>query len=273
MATVYTVAQLLAAAPSSLPKSITIQDTAANISHAFGALFANADVRGIVITDNAALSLPPADFFEALSPGLYGRALSIGNLNGSRVSLSAMSADTVSQLLAAEARHQAPPPIVADTAANIAAALTQLNGDSHVSTIYVQDGGTLCLTATQYTAGGKALGEIVTATSVTVSVTASTKGQSFVATGLNTTWNLQNTGDSFTFHAGFGQDVIAGYQAGKDSFSVDHLLFANFAAMISHAANDGRGNVVITYNAKETITLTGTSVAQLQSHQGDWHFI
>lgn len=271
MATVFTVAQFIAAqASGSLHQPITIQDTATNISHAFGVLFADPNVRAIVVSDNNALCLPPTDFFEALSPGLYGRALSITNLGGGAAHLTAMNAVTVGQLLTDEARHVTPPHVVADTAANVAAALPKLNGDPNVSAIWVQDGAQISLTGGQYQADLHALGEIVTSNTLNVSVTGA--GQSFVSTGLNTDWTLSNTGDSFVFHAGFGQDVVAGYQPGRDSFSVDHSLFANFAAMFSHAASDGRGDVVITYNARETLTLTGVSLSQLQSHASDWRF-
>jgi hypothetical protein len=276
MSTVYTVAEFLAlgAAASAKNATFTIEDTAANVSAAFGDLFANPDVRAIIVSDNGAVSLPPADFFEALSPGLYGRLLSIANANGSAVRMSALNAQTVSVLEADEARRITPSPIVSDTLSNIAAALASLNTDAHVTSIWVQDGGTLSLTAAQYIADIHALGEIVSTTPLIVTAPSGSKGQAFTATNHNTSWTITGaTAESFVFQAGFGQDVIAGYAPGQDSISISHTLFANFAAMFSHTASDGKGDVVITYNANETLTLTNVTLAQVQAHASDFHFI
>lgn len=274
--TTCTVAQFLALGASVSAKGATfvIQDTAANLSAAFGVLFQNSNVRSIIVSDNGVLSLPPTEFFEALSPGLYGRVLSLVNGNGTPVHMAALHAETVAVLLAAEAKHAAVAPLVADTAANIVAALGTLNNDAHVTAIYVDKGGPLNLTAAQYLADGHALGEIISATPISVSVAAGSHGQAFVATGQATSWTLNGaSNESFTFHAGFGQDLVAGYAPGQDSFSFEHTLFANFAAMFSHASSDGKGDVVITYSPNSTLTLTGVTLAQVQAHASDFHFI
>jgi Ca2+-binding RTX toxin-like protein len=76
--------------------------------------------------------------------------------------------------------------------------------------------------------------------------------------------------DLFVFMANFGSDVISDYQAGinfrfgptGDALQFDHTLFADDAAVFAHAAQVG-SNVVITYDAADTITLLNTSLAAL----------
>jgi hypothetical protein len=253
---------------------VTIEDTAANIAAAFGTLFSDKVVRSIVVSNNAPVTLPPADLFEALCPGLYGRVLSITNQNGSPAHLQCGVSDTVGQLLSSEDKHVSVGSYVADTAANIAAALNTLNADPHVSSIFVQNGGALDISGSQYLSDGRAIGEIVSTTALDVSLPSGSHGQTFTATGLNTDWSLGGANaESFVFNAGFGQDLIAGYQPGHDTISFSHTLFANFAAMFSHSASDGRGDVVITYAPGESLTLTGVTLAQVQAHSSDFKFI
>ena len=74
--------------------------------------------------------------------------------------------------------------------------------------------------------------------------------------------------DTFVFHAGYGQDTISDFAAGAavaDVIQVDTSLFANFADIQSHAAQVG-SNTVITYDAANTITLTGVSVSSLNAN-------
>ncbi|WP_166517493.1 M10 family metallopeptidase C-terminal domain-containing protein [Bradyrhizobium canariense] len=64
--------------------------------------------------------------------------------------------------------------------------------------------------------------------------------------------------DTFVFSANFGKDTITDFQAGPavgDVIQFDHALFADFASVLSHTADDGHGNTVITYDANDTITL------------------
>lgn len=42
-------------------------------------------------------------------------------------------------------------------------------------------------------------------------------------------------------------------------------MFANFAALQAHAANDGLGNTVITYDAGNTITLQDVALSSLRA--------
>jgi Ca2+-binding RTX toxin-like protein len=62
--------------------------------------------------------------------------------------------------------------------------------------------------------------------------------------------------DTFVFHAGFGLDTISDFAAGSavgDVIQVDSSLFANFAAIQSHAQQVA-SNTVITLDAGNTIT-------------------
>ena len=74
--------------------------------------------------------------------------------------------------------------------------------------------------------------------------------------------------DTFVFHTGFGLDTISDFAAGPaidDVIQVDTSLFANFAAIQSHAAQVG-ANTVITYDAGNTITLASVTLANLNAN-------
>jgi Ca2+-binding RTX toxin-like protein len=74
--------------------------------------------------------------------------------------------------------------------------------------------------------------------------------------------------DTFVFHAGFGLDTISDFSAGAaigNVIQVDASLFADFAAIQSHASQVG-SNTVITYDAGNTITLTGVSISALNAN-------
>ncbi|MGB9366340.1 MAG: calcium-binding protein [Xanthobacteraceae bacterium] len=74
--------------------------------------------------------------------------------------------------------------------------------------------------------------------------------------------------DTLVFHAGFGLDTISDFAAGAgigDVIQVDTSLFADFAAIQSHAAQVG-SNTVITYDAGNSITLTSVTLASLNAN-------
>jgi Ca2+-binding RTX toxin-like protein len=74
--------------------------------------------------------------------------------------------------------------------------------------------------------------------------------------------------DAFVFHAGFGLDTISDFAAGAsvgDMIQVDTSLFADFAAIQSHATQVG-SNTVITYDAANTITLTAVTMTNLNAN-------
>jgi hypothetical protein len=78
--------------------------------------------------------------------------------------------------------------------------------------------------------------------------------------------------DTFVFDRAFGTETVHGYMPGADNFDINHALFSNFDAMMSHAQQHG-ADVVITYDATDVLTLTGVTVAELHSHAADFHFI
>jgi hypothetical protein len=75
------------------------------------------------------------------------------------------------------------------------------------------------------------------------------------------------------FHAGFGNDTVNGFVAGLgivDMIQVDTSLFADFAAVQSHAAQVG-SNTVITFDTNNTITLNAITLSSLVAD--DFRFV
>lgn len=72
--------------------------------------------------------------------------------------------------------------------------------------------------------------------------------------------------DSFVYRLGFGHDRITDFQSGdhgaRDDLIFDDDLFADFADIMAHAAQVG-GNVVITHDADNSITLEGVVLSEL----------
>jgi Ca2+-binding RTX toxin-like protein len=87
----------------------------------------------------------------------------------------------------------------------------------------------------------------------------------------NDTLTGGNGADTFVFNANFGNDVISDFKPKGDTIQFDQSLFADFADVQAHAANDGNGNVVITYDANNTVTLEDITLAQLRA--GDFVFV
>jgi VCBS repeat-containing protein len=87
----------------------------------------------------------------------------------------------------------------------------------------------------------------------------------------NDTLTGGNGPDTFVFGPNFGKDAITDFLPGTDLIQFDRTLFANFAAVQSHAGDDGHGNTVITLDASDTITLQ--HVAPTALHPGDVLFV
>ena len=68
----------------------------------------------------------------------------------------------------------------------------------------------------------------------------------------------------------FGNDTIADFAAGQDHLQIDHTIFGNFAAVQQHMQQVG-GDVVITYDANNSITLHDAVMANL--HASDFLFV
>jgi Ca2+-binding RTX toxin-like protein len=80
-----------------------------------------------------------------------------------------------------------------------------------------------------------------------------------------------NGGDTFVFDPDFGHDAVSDFKPKTDTIQFDQSLFADFAAVQANAANDGNGNVVITLDADNTVTLEDVTFAQLRA--GDFTFV
>jgi VCBS repeat-containing protein len=71
-------------------------------------------------------------------------------------------------------------------------------------------------------------------------------------------------GDRFVFSGSFGKDVVADFENG-DRLMLDHGQFANYTAVMSHAAQVG-ADVVITLDAANSITLMGLQLSSLKAN-------
>jgi len=63
------------------------------------------------------------------------------------------------------------------------------------------------------------------------------------------------------------------FHPGQDFIQFDHTLFASRALVLSHTANDGLGNSVITFDSNDTVTLVGVTKDQLTLHQSDFSIV
>jgi Ca2+-binding RTX toxin-like protein len=68
----------------------------------------------------------------------------------------------------------------------------------------------------------------------------------------------------------FGNDTITDFAAGTDHLQIDHAIFGNFADVQQHMQQVG-DDVVITYDASDSITLHNVQVANL--HANDFLFV
>ncbi|HKU05361.1 MAG TPA: hypothetical protein VJR30_04765, partial [Bradyrhizobium sp.] len=79
--------------------------------------------------------------------------------------------------------------------------------------------------------------------------------------------------DNFSFGTVIGHDTIADFTPGTDSITFNHATFANVAAVLAATHDDGHGNTTITVNTGNSITLHDVTLAQLTTHQSDFHFV
>jgi hypothetical protein len=72
--------------------------------------------------------------------------------------------------------------------------------------------------------------------------------------------------DTFVFNQAFGKETVVGFNPNQDQLSFNHALFAQAtAAFVISEAHDSRFGAVITVDPHDTVTLTGVTVAQLQT--------
>jgi Ca2+-binding RTX toxin-like protein len=79
--------------------------------------------------------------------------------------------------------------------------------------------------------------------------------------------------DTFVFNRNFGKETIKDFNVNQDVIAFDRTLFSNATpAQVLSQTHDSSGGAVIAVDALDTLTLTGVTVAQLQSHASDFHF-
>ncbi|WP_084299122.1 Ig-like domain-containing protein [Bradyrhizobium sp. WSM1743] len=76
--------------------------------------------------------------------------------------------------------------------------------------------------------------------------------------------------DVFTFAPGFGPVTVTDFRPGQDTIQIDPSLFRNAKAVMAHA-HDVNGDVVIAYDANDTITLLDVTKSQL--HLTDFQIV
>jgi Ca2+-binding RTX toxin-like protein len=84
--------------------------------------------------------------------------------------------------------------------------------------------------------------------------------QLFAAPGDN--WTVGRGQDTFTFNAGFGANTITDFNTSHDVLQLASVLFPNYAAAMAHTQQVGP-NTVMTYDASDTITLSGVAASHL----------
>ena len=78
--------------------------------------------------------------------------------------------------------------------------------------------------------------------------------------------------DTFVFNPKLGNETITDFNVTQDVIAFAQSLFPNEVAQVLSQAHDSKAGAVIVVDANDAVTLTGVSVAQLQSHAGDIHF-
>jgi fibronectin-binding autotransporter adhesin len=98
------------------------------------------------------------------------------------------------------------------------------------------------------------------------------QNQTFANIGGGVTIFSNGGHDNFVFNQNFGSATIGDFNVNTDTIDIDHSLFANVTALLQGAQTVGH-DTVITDAAHDKLTLSGVTVAQLQAHQSDFHFI
>ena len=80
-------------------------------------------------------------------------------------------------------------------------------------------------------------------------------------------------GDTFVIGAGSGPDRIHGYTGGNETFDISSSLFPDFATLMKHAQDDGKGDTRIADGRGDSFTLAGVTTAELAQDGGDFHFV
>ena len=82
-----------------------------------------------------------------------------------------------------------------------------------------------------------------------------------------------NGPDTYLFRPGFGANTIADFDINNDAIQLDKSIFTSVADMLNnHTTNTAVGAVITDANG-DAITLVGVTVAELQAHTSDFHFV
>ena len=75
-------------------------------------------------------------------------------------------------------------------------------------------------------------------------------------------WTVGSGHDTFAFNAGFGNNTITDFNTSHDVLQFAAALFPNYAAVMADTQQIG-ANTVVTYDAIDTVTLTGVTASHL----------
>ena len=81
--------------------------------------------------------------------------------------------------------------------------------------------------------------------------------------------------DTFVFRANFGNDTVNDFQLvgpQHDLLSFDSSLFADVVDLFAHSADTADGIIMIS-DLGDTLLVKNTTVAQLEAHPEDLHFV
>jgi hypothetical protein len=87
-------------------------------------------------------------------------------------------------------------------------------------------------------------------------------GQNQLVAAPGDTWTVGHGQDTFAFNPGFGNNTITDFNTSRDVLQFNPALFANYAAAMPDIKQLG-ANTVITYDANDTVTLTGVTASHL----------
>ena len=102
-------------------------------------------------------------------------------------------------------------------------------------------------------------------------------GNDFLIAGKNDVLIGGPGNDTFVFNQGFGKETVADFNPNQDQLAFNHALFAQAtAAFVLSQTHDTGFGAEIVVDPHDTVTLTGVTVAQLQTaqtaHQNLIHF-
>ena len=74
--------------------------------------------------------------------------------------------------------------------------------------------------------------------------------------------NVEEPQEPFAFNTGFGNNTVTDFNTSRDVLQFNHALFVNFAAAMADTKQVG-ANTAITYDANDSVALTGVAASHL----------